>query len=88
MSGHSLEFLKKAAKKLKKKTGVPHHEALESVAVQHGYQNYAHAQRQLSQAQPSTTECVHGKPTYERCLFCEYVRGEFPKRPPRTPVRK
>ena len=39
--------LKKAAKRLKKAEGIPHHQALDKVAQEHGFADWAHANHAL-----------------------------------------
>jgi hypothetical protein len=53
---HKIGDLKNRARKLAREEDLPHHEALDMTALRGGYQNYAHALRQL----PETIEL----PTY------------------------
>lgn len=48
--GHSAEYIKRQAKKIKKETGVPHHEALEKAAKNAGFSNWKHALKASSAA--------------------------------------
>lgn len=47
---HSAEYIKRQAKKIKKETGVPHHEALEKAAKNAGFSNWKHALKASSAA--------------------------------------
>lgn len=42
INGHSAEYIKRQAKKIKKETGVPYHEALEKAARNAGFSNWKH----------------------------------------------
>jgi uncharacterized protein YozE (UPF0346 family) len=46
---HTLDFIKRKAKKLKKDLGINHTQALEKIAVELGYSNWKHCQRLLNQ---------------------------------------
>lgn len=46
----TIDGLKRRAKKLKREHGIPHHQALDAVAVAGGYQNYAHALRSIEES--------------------------------------
>lgn len=37
---HNVEYLKRLAKVIKKEKGIPHHESLDIVAIQHGFSNW------------------------------------------------
>lgn len=45
----TLHTIKRRATQLKKKTGLPHHQALDKIAAECGYNNYRDAHRQLSE---------------------------------------
>ncbi len=42
MTVHTVEFVKKKAKRIRKEEGIPHHEALDLACVLLGFQNYKH----------------------------------------------
>lgn len=44
---HTLAFIKRLAKKLKKEQGISHHEALDKVSISLGYGNWMHCRRSL-----------------------------------------
>jgi hypothetical protein len=46
---HSLEYIKRQAKKLKKERNITHTQALEILAKENGYSNWKHFQRSLSE---------------------------------------
>lgn len=39
---HTIEWLKRQAKSLKKEKGIPHHEALDTIAKNMGYDSWTH----------------------------------------------
>lgn len=43
LNGHSAEYIKRQAKKIKKEMGIRHHEALERAAQDAGFSNWKHA---------------------------------------------
>lgn len=61
---HSLKWLRGQAKKLKKESGIKHHQALEAVAVEHGFPNW----KELLDAY----KCEHDFETRS----CGYIPGE------------
>lgn len=46
---HTLEFVKRQAKKLKKEKGITHTEALNEVSKGIGFQNWEHCRKALSE---------------------------------------
>ena len=51
MQRSTLDTIKRMAKILTRTTGIPHHEALEAISKQKGYQNYRHALNELKEPQ-------------------------------------
>jgi hypothetical protein len=67
----TIESMKRLATRLKKAKAIPHHEALDLAAQQHGYANWAHAQTQVQ-----TEHSVQGANPYELAL--ERIMAEHP----------
>ena len=63
---NTLESIKRLAKAIKKDAGIKHFAALDQAAMRAGFANYAHAQRTLKDARPSTT---HDEPSVANQLL-------------------
>lgn len=58
MTTHTIAYIKRQAKKLKKDQGISHTQALEIISKKYGYNNWKHCQRLISQQNTTHTKKV------------------------------
>lgn len=76
---HTLKYIKRQAKKLKKEQGIPHTQALEIVSKSHGYSNWMHYQRSFGQDSESKIKATENE---QQPSFTEWLKKHTKRNSP------